>query len=136
MDKISNAYVNLLDLFSFDAGVSVPAGRKNIRAISSRQEQYNRYFAHTGDHDAVDGPTLENTMEEDDASVQIEKGHRHYDSKAESSVPGSVYPSTASGVDSARRRRQARLAVSRTPTIEPIAGTREAFYEQDVVFFI
>ena len=75
-------------------------------------------------------------MEEDDGSVQIERGHRHFDSKAESLVPRSVYPSTASGVDGARRRRQARLAVSRTPTIEPIAGTREAFYEQDAMFFI
>lgn len=95
-----------------------------------RLEQYNRYFATTGDRDAADGPTLEDTMLEDDAVVQSEPGHRHYDAYAEGVLPGTVYPSTGAGVEGARRRRQARLAVSRVPFLEPIADKREAFYEQ------
>ena len=95
-----------------------------------RLEQYNRYFATTGDREAVDGLTLEDTMLEDDAAVQSEPGHRHYDGLAESVLPGTVYPSTGTGVEGARRRKQARLAVSRVPFLEPIAGKRESFYEQ------
>jgi hypothetical protein len=95
-----------------------------------RLEQYNRYLSNAGDREASDGHTLENTVDEDDDAVEIETGHRHYDAFAEMTLPGTVFPATARGVDGARRRRQARLAVSRVPFIEPIADKREAFYEQ------
>ena len=95
-----------------------------------RLEQYNRYFAHAGDRAAVEGPTLEDTVLEDDGAVQSEPGHRHCDAFAESILPGAVFPSIAAGVEGARRRRQARLAVSRVPFIEPLADKRETFYEQ------
>ena len=55
---------------------------------------------------------------------------RRGDALAESMPPGTVLPAIAAGVDAARRRRQARLAVSRIPFIEPIADKREAFYQQ------
>ena len=95
-----------------------------------RLEQYNRYFANAGDREAVEGPTMEDTVFEDDGAVQSEPGHRHYDALAESALPGTVFPATAPGVGNVRRRRQARLAVSRAPFIEPLADKREAFYEQ------
>ena len=95
-----------------------------------RLEQYNRYFANSGDRGAMEGPTIEDTVLEDDSAVQTEHGHRHYNEMAEKVAPGTVFPASAPGVDNVRRRRQARLAVSRVPFIEPLADKREAFYEQ------
>ena len=48
---------------------------------------------------------------------------------AEAIPPGTLYAS-AYGVSGARRRRNARLAVSRPPFLEPMGGKREEFYEQ------
>ena len=88
------------------------AGKFFFRHVDLRHlrlEQYNRYFSHAGDRDALEGPTIENTIEEDDGAVQVETSHRHYDELAESLPPGAIFSATTKGVDSARRRRQAPL---------------------------
>jgi len=97
-----------------------------------RLEQFNRYFAMTGDGEAADGPTLENTAQEDDDQVTREPAHRHYDSFAEDVAPGTVF-SVGCGIDGARRRQQTRLAVCRTPFIEPLADKRELYFEQKLL---
>lgn len=97
-----------------------------------RLEQFNRYFAMTGDREAADGPTMENTAQEDDDQVAREPGHRHYDSFVEDVAPGTVF-SVGCGIDGARRRQQTRLAVSRTPFIEPLADKRESYFEQKLL---
>ena len=93
-----------------------------------RVEQFTRYFACGGDR--ADGVTVEDTVNEDVGAVPLEEGHRHFDDFAENTPPGTVFPSIAAGVESAKRRCQTRLAVSRVPFVEPIADKREAFYEQ------
>ena len=97
-----------------------------------RLEQFNRYFALVGDREAVDGPTIENTIQEDDDQVIREPAHRHYDSFAENVSPGTIF-SVGCGIDGARRRQQTRLAVSRTPFIEPLADKRESYFEQKLL---
>jgi len=86
----------------------------------------------TGDREATDGPTMENTIQEDDNKVIRCPGHRHYDSYVEEVAAGTVY-SVGCGIESARRRQQSRLAVSRVPFIEPLADKREAYFEQKLL---
>ena len=95
-----------------------------------RIEQYTRYFSITSERDTADNRCVEDTVFEDDDVIERELHHRHYDEFSEHQLPGSVFPSVASGVGGSRRRRQARLAVSRVPFLEPLADKREAFYEQ------
>lgn len=97
-----------------------------------RVEQFNRYFALSDEGPSAAPPTLEDTCADEDDVIPTEPHHRHYDATAESVPPGATFAS-AKSVTGARRRRQARLAVSRTPFIEPIGTKREAFYEQKLL---
>ena len=97
-----------------------------------RIEQFNRYFALVGEGDAVKvGATVEDTNEnEEEDEVAPETHHRHFDERTEALRPGTHLPASVKHVEGARRRQQARLAVSRVPFIEPLGMKREAFYEQ------
>ena len=81
----------------------------------------------------MEGPTLEDTILEDDNAVQVDRTQRHYDPLAENTLPGTTFPSISPGVDGVRRRHQARLAVTRTPFMEPIGDKREPFYEMRLI---
>ena len=94
-----------------------------------RVEQFNRYFALSNEGANATAPTMEDTCADEDDIVQPEEHHRHYDQDAEAIAPGAKYASAAT-VTGARRRKQARLAVSRVPFIEPIGTRRERYYEQ------
>jgi len=97
-----------------------------------RVEQFNRYFAFSDEGWSVAPPTLEDTCADEEDAVPAEPHHRHYDETAENVLAGTAFPS-AQSVTGARRRQQARLAVSRTPFIEPLGMKREAFYEQKLL---
>lgn len=93
-----------------------------------RVEQFNRYFALTTDE--KEALTLEDTMaDEDDEHIEPCTHHRHYDANAEAIAAGTIFPSTAKSLESARKRQHTRLGISRTPFIEPIGAARETFYE-------
>eukprot|EP00973_Karenia_brevis_P086601 12009300-Karenia_brevis.AAC.1 len=78
-----------------------------------RVEQFNRYFALSDEASKTNGaPTLEDTGADEEDTVLPETHHRHYDEYAESVPPGQLFAS-AKSVVGARRRKQARLAVSR-----------------------
>ena len=95
-----------------------------------RLEQFNRYFSLAGEGAVVKEATLEDTCEDDSDPVDAETHHRHYDATAEALPAGTLLAASVSNVEGARRRKQARLAVSRVPFIEPLGVKREAFYEQ------
>ena len=95
-----------------------------------RVEQFNRFFAFAGDSEVAVGPTLEDTLADEDDEVPPVPEHRHYDAFAQEVGPGIIFSSTISGVPGVRRRKPARLAVTRNPFLEPIGARREAFYEQ------
>ena len=73
--------------------------------------------------------TLENTAEDEEDVVERQTHHRHYDAFAEDVAPGSLFPSNRQKVGSARKRKCARLGVSRVPFIEPLGANRENSYE-------
>ena len=98
-----------------------------------RLEQFNRYFKGYQNHQLQGGQTLENTIGDEDDIVPADIAHRHYDAFAEVQTPGSSLPSVVTGVPRAQRRQQGRLAVCRPPVLEPLAKTREAFYEQKLL---
>eukprot|EP00973_Karenia_brevis_P094463 12422633-Karenia_brevis.AAC.1 len=99
-----------------------------------RLEQFNRYFSLTDEgSNARKAPTIEDTCEDEDDNIEANKQHRHYDEFAEKQPPGKMFQSIIPGVTGARRRQSARLAVSRTPFIEPIGLKREAYYEQKLL---
>ena len=89
-----------------------------------RIAQFNRYFLSVRDHARDDEETLENVADDEDDAVQAETWHRHFDSAAEEVAPGTAFAS-ACRVEGVRRRKSARLAVSRLPFIEPIGKSRE-----------
>ena len=91
-----------------------------------RIEQFNRYFALAGE--SANTSTLEDTC--CDQAIAPQPDHRHLDSWAETQAEGQRFASTSKNLEGARRRSQSRLAVSRTPTIEPLGASRERFYEQ------
>ena len=95
-----------------------------------RLEQFNRYFSLAGEGAVVKEATLEDTCEDDGDVVDAETHHRHFDEAAEALPAGTLLAASVSNVEGARRRKQARLAVSRVPFIEPLGVKREAFYEQ------
>ena len=95
-----------------------------------RIEQFNRFFAFAGDSEVAVGPTLEDTLADEDDEVAPIAHHRHYDGFAQGIPTGTILHSSASGVPGVRRRKPARLAISRVPCIEPMGARREAFYEQ------
>ena len=66
----------------------------------------------------------------DDEAVMCDQNHRHYDLKCEKMVPGAKFPSRAQGLEVLLRRRQARLAVSRIPFLEPLGAKRENYHQQ------
>ena len=106
---------------------------KDLRHL--RVEQFNRYFSLTGDDNNEDrNLILEDTLEDEEDAIPPEPHHRHYDDFTEESIaPGSTYPSTAKHVNGAKKRKQARLGISRIPFIEPIGEKRESFYEQKLL---
>ena len=85
-----------------------------------RIEQVVRYFStaawiRRGEH------TVEDTIEENqEEHAKRETNHRHYDSFAEKLTAGQKFPSRAVDCDIYQRRRQARLGVTRAPTLEPL----------------
>ena len=93
--------------------------------------QYNRYFATS---EKVVGDTLEDTCGDEDVKPKPE--HQHYDEMAEGVPAGTRFASTMQHVEGAQRRQGARLAVTRVGFIEPIAASREAFYQQKLLLGI
>jgi hypothetical protein len=89
-------------------------------------EQFSRYFAMADEN--ADAPTLEDTC--GDQALLPQPDHKHYDAWSESVPEGARFKASVKHVEGARRRKQSRLAVCRTGTIEPIAARREKFYEQ------
>ena len=69
----------------------------------------------------------------DDAAVDCNLYHRHFDRFCEGTLPGTKFPSRAQGLEVLQRRRQARLGVSRLPFLEPLGAMREPFYEQKLM---
>ena len=59
--------------------------------------------------------------DEDETRSYDDSTHRHYDPVMETVAPGTKYLSSKS-IPSARRRQHNRLAVSRTPFIQPVFG--------------
>ena len=97
-----------------------------------RVEQFNRYFW-CGEINDEANPTIEDTCEDEDDALPVERHHKHFDEFAEEVLPGSGFQSTTKHVPGARKRKQARLGVSRTPILEPIGEIREKFYEQKLL---
>ena len=95
-----------------------------------RLEQVVRYFSTAGGLMRGEA-TIEDTIEMDDEAVLCDEHHRHYDRMCEKTAPGTKYPSRAQGLDVLQRRRQAHLAVSRIPFLEPLGGKRENYYQQN-----
>ena len=87
-----------------------------------RLEQAVRYFS-SANGLVREEPTREDTVDVADEAVAPEKRHRHYDTFCESdnATPGTKFPAVAQGLEVLTRRRQARLAVSRIPFLEPRA---------------
>ena len=98
-----------------------------------RIEQFNRFFAFAGDSEVAVGPTLEDTLADEEDEIPPMEHHRHYDSFAQGVRSGTILHSSASAVPGVRRRKPARLAITRVPCIEPIGARREAFYEQKLL---
>ena len=69
----------------------------------------------------------------DDAAVDCDLHHRHFDRFCEGTLPGTKFPSRAQGLEVLQRRRQARRGVSRLPFLEPLGSMREPFYEQKLM---
>ena len=69
----------------------------------------------------------------DDEAVRCDQNHRHYDRKCEKMLPGTKFPSRVQGLEVLQRRRQARLAVSRIPFLEPLGPKRENYYQQKLL---
>jgi len=95
-----------------------------------RFEQLIRYFSTAGSLSREE-ETIEDTVEMDDEAVMCDQNHRHYDLKCEKMVPGTKFPSRAQGLEVLQRRRQARLAVSRIPFLEPLGAKRENYHQQN-----
>ena len=104
---------------------------RNAAQRHLRIEQFNRYFHTCRDSDRSE--TLEDAAGDEDDNVDAETSHRHHDPWAESVAPGATLPSAQCGVESTRRRKQARLAVSRAPFIEPIGRAREEYFEAKII---
>ena len=100
---------------------------ENLRHL--RIGQYNRYFSTNSEKGAAE--TLEDTCGDED--MQPKPDHHHYDSRADGYAAGTCFPSAMRHVDGVRRRKGSRLAVSRVGFIEPIAASREKFYEQKLL---
>ena len=115
-DADPHFYLNKTSLYFFRAGA--------LRHL--RLEQYNRYYAATDEGGAAS--TLEDTC--CDQGILSQPDHKNYDEWSESVPEGTRIASSMKSAEGVRRRHQSRLAVNRSPTLEPIAGTRERFYEQ------
>jgi hypothetical protein len=96
-----------------------------------RVEQVNRYFAYAGTGDNEGGEEYLWGDANDNIAPQID--HRHYDEYAQELDIGTLMASNAAGVPGLRRRKSARLGISRVPFHEPIGSRREAFYEQKLL---
>ena len=80
--------------------------------------------------------TSENTIDEDDSANPyrvLDADHRNYDPTMEGTAAGTIFPSSAAGVPSAKRRRDERLGVSRVPLLEISGSGREGFYQQKIL---
>ena len=80
-----------------------------------------RYFLFVAAN--VDETTEDTRFDEDEDETRSydDSTHRHYDPVMETVAPGTKYLSSKS-IPSARRRQHNRLAVSRTPFIQPVFG--------------
>ena len=96
-----------------------------------RVEQVNRYFAYAGTGDNEGGEEYLWGDANDNIAPQVD--HRHYDEYAQELDIGKLMASNAGGVPGLRRRKSARLGISRVPFHEPIGSRREAFYEQKLL---
>jgi len=97
-----------------------------------RLEQIVRYFSTAGWIRRGE-QTDENTMEHDNEDVQGDSHHRHYDSFAEKTHPGTKFHSRCVDCDVYQRRHQARLGVCRVPYLEPLANQREDYWQQKLL---
>lgn len=102
---------------------------RNQHLLSLRVEQVQRYFSTASALERSE-PTSENTIDNDDDAVGCEIHHRHHNRGCENTPVGTKFPTRTQGLENLQRRRQARLAVSRIPHLEPLAGKREDFYQQ------
>ena len=102
------------------AQCTLPPRSTQLRHL--RLEQAVRYFS-SANGLVREEPTREDTVDVADEAVAPEKRHRHYDTFCESdnATPGTKFPAVAQGLEVLTRRRQARLAVSRIPFLEPRA---------------
>jgi len=102
---------------------------RNHHLLPLRIEQVQRYFSIASALERSEH-TSENTVDNDDDAVDCDIHHRHYNRNCENTPVGTRFPARAQGLETLQRRRQGRLAVSRIPHLEPLAGKREDFYQQ------
>ena len=98
-----------------------PAALRHLRI-----EQVVRYFGTTTSNTRGQ-ETNEDTIEDDDEAVGVDKAHRHFDGMCEKTAAGVKFPCVAKGLETLSRRRQGRLAVSRLPYLEPLGQKREEY---------
>ena len=105
-----------------------------------RVEQFNRYFAMTDSTGSGGRGSAAAILHEDcgdgdaESDTEIDVHHCHYDEFAQATEHGRTFQSVCHPcVPAARRRKNARLAVSRTACIEPLGDRREAHYEQRLI---
>jgi hypothetical protein len=98
-----------------------------------RIEQVVRYYS-TVAGSAREAEAAEDTVVGDDAAVDIDTGHRHYDKLTETIPAGSKYPAFVKGLETLSRRHQGRLGVSRCVYWEPLGPLREKYFQQDSFF--
>ena len=110
---------------------------RNARLRHLRIEQFNRYCTIMGEASAgTIALTSENTIDDDDCETAyrvLDADHRNYDPVLEGTAIGTIFPASAPGVPSARRRHDQRLGVSRIPCLEISGSGREGFYQQKLL---
>ena len=110
---------------------------KELRHL--RIEQFVRYFSDPKTDEQVEA-SRENTRDKEHKTVgdlaSDAASHRHYDEFASKSKPGASFRSRSSFPKApvAKRRQNLELACSTSYDFEPVGETREAFYEQRLLF--
>ena len=99
-----------------------------------RPEQHNRYFTFAGDPKATSPNTIEDTIGDDDETMQTHTSHRHYDRLADNGIlQGTCLKSVAKHCDGSKRRQDSRLGVANVAFIEPLGERREDHFEQKLL---
>ena len=91
---------------------------RNARLRHLRLEQFNRYCIIMDKSISTTNLTSENTIDDDDSVNPyrvLDADHRNFDPTMEGTAVGTIFPPSAAGVPSARRRNDERLGVSRGP---------------------